>query len=321
MEATAAAGPNIAFVKYWGNRDDRLRLPANGSISLTLEPLQTRVRVLFNANLSADQVVIQGAPASSPTARRVTDHLDLVREIAELHLPALVETDSNFPQGAGLASSAAAFAALTVAAAAAAGLQADPRTLSRLARRGSGSACRSLFGGYVEWHAGQDDASSFAEPIAPPEHWHLIDLIAIVSAEPKAVGSTTGHTLAATSPLQAARLADTPHRLAECRQAILERDFDRLAFIAEHDSNLMHAIMMTSTPPLLYWAPATITLMRAVQKARQQGTPVFYTIDAGPNVHCLCPADCADAVQRMLEHIPEVQYILRCHPGGPARLL
>lgn len=321
MEATAIAGPNIAFVKYWGNRDDQLRLPANGSISLTLHPLQARAHVRFDPALPADQVIVQGVPAVTAAAQRTIAHLNLVREWAKCNLPAVVETRTNFPEGVGLASSAAVFAALTLAAAAAAGLQLDPRTISRLARRGSGSACRSVFGGYVEWYAGEDDTTSFAEPIAPPEYWYLVDLIAIVSAEPKAVGSTAGHALAATSPLQAARLADAPRRLAECRKAILTRDFERLAFIAEQDSNLMHAVMLTSTPTLLYWRPATISVMQAVLFARGQGIPVFYTIDAGPNVHCLCPAESADHVERILNEIPGVQRILRCHPGGPAQVI
>ncbi len=321
MEATAAAGPNIAFVKYWGNRDDHLRLPANGSISLTLDPLETRVHVRFDAALPTDQVLVQGAEAPPATAARLTAHLDLVRELAGLHMPARVETQSNFPQGAGLASSAAVFAALTTAAAAAAGLHLDPRALSRLARRGSGSACRSVFGGYVEWYAGEDDATSFAEPLASAEHWQLSDLIAIVEAEHKAVGSSTGHALAPTSPLQAARVADAPRRLRECRSAILERDFERLAWIAELDSHMMHAVMLTSTPPLLYWTPATIAVIRTVHQARQNGIAVFCTIDAGPNVHCLCPAESADTVEHMLGQTPGVQRILRCQPGGPARLL
>ncbi len=321
MEATAVASPNIAFIKYWGNRDERLRLPANGSISLTLDPLQTRVRVHFDSALLTDRVVIQGTAAPPEAAARVGAHLDLVRELAGLHLPALVESQSNFSQGVGLASSASAFAALTRAAAAAAGLELDPHALSRLARRGSGSACRSIFGGFVQWHAGLDDSSSFAEPIAPPEHWILADLIAIVETGHKAVGSTAGHALAATSPLQAARVADAPRRLSECRRAILERDFQRLAYVAEQDSNLMHAVMLTSTPSLLYWAPATIAVIQAVLQARRAGIEVFYTIDAGPNVHCLCPVESAEAVEQVLGRLPGVQRILRCQPGGPARLL
>ncbi|MEW6567569.1 MAG: diphosphomevalonate decarboxylase [Chloroflexota bacterium] len=321
MEATAVASPNIALIKYWGNRDEALRLPSCGSISMTLDTLQTRVHVRFDSSLPADRVIIQGTQASPEAAARVSAHLDLVRDLAGLKYAALVDSMSNFPLGAGLASSAAAFAALTLAATAAAGLQLDPQPLSRLSRRGSGSACRSIFGGYVEWHAGQDDTTSFAEPIAPPDHWDLVDLIAMVHWEHKAVGSSVGHSLAATSPLQATRIADAPRRLAECRQAILERDFPRLAAVAELDSNLMHAIMLTSTPPLIYWSPATLTVMHAVTQARQAGLEVFYTIDAGPNVHCLCPASQAEGVLAELRRLPVVLDVLRCRPGGPAWLV
>jgi diphosphomevalonate decarboxylase len=175
--------------------------------------------------------------------------------------------------------------------------------------------------GFVEWQIGEDHDSSYAFSIAPPEHWDLVDCIAILSQEHKTVGSFDGHTLANTSPLQAARVEDAPLRLDICRRAILERDFEALAQVTELDSNLMHAVIMTSTQPLMYWEPATITIMHAVTNWRKEGLPACYTIDAGPNVHVICLSSYAETVVERLSQIPDVIEVLKATPGGPARCI
>ncbi|MFH2104278.1 MAG: diphosphomevalonate decarboxylase [Chloroflexota bacterium] len=318
---TAQAHPNIALIKYWGNRDDALRLPANGSISLNLDGLSTRTQVRFDPSLAADRLTLNGAPLSGPGLERVAAFLDLVRGKTGIAIYADVVSENNFPAGAGIASSASAFAALALAASKAAGLELDEAQLSRLARRGSGSACRSIPGGFVEWAAGEGDGDSFAQSIAPLEHWSLADCIAMVSTTHKPTGSTEGHALAGTSPLQPARVADTPRRLSLCREAVNRRDFAALAAIVELDSDLMHAVMMTSTPALFYWQPVTLAVMRAVRQWRQEGIPVCYTIDAGPNVHVLCLGSESGRVATMLADIPGVEAVLTASPGGPARLV
>ncbi|RME87332.1 MAG: diphosphomevalonate decarboxylase, partial [Anaerolineae bacterium] len=194
--ATAVAHPNIAFIKYWGNREPRLRIPANGSISMNLDGLYTRTRVRFDASLAADRLLLNGKAVTGTPLQRVQVVLDRVRELAGHRLHAEVVSENNFPQGAGIASSASAFAALALAASAAAGLSLDEAAISRLARRGSGSACRSIPAGFVEWQAGTGDADSYAHSIAPPEHWALADCIAVVDDAHKEVGSTRGHELA-----------------------------------------------------------------------------------------------------------------------------
>jgi diphosphomevalonate decarboxylase len=175
-------------------------------------------------------------------------------------------------------------------------------------------------GGYVEWHVGESDADSYARSIAPPEHWELRDCIAMVNEAHKLTGSTQGHALADSSPVQAARVADAPRRLDLCRKAILERDFEALAAVAELDSNLMHAVMLTSSPPLLYWEAATLEVVHAVLTWRRDGLPAFYTIDAGPNVHVVCPGEYADEVLARVTQVPGVKRVLTAGPGGPARL-
>jgi len=317
---TAFASPNIAFIKYWGNRDEKLRLPANPSLSMNLAGLETVTTVEFRPGLAEDEVVIGGEAQAGAAKARVSAHLDHVRARAGLTIRARVTSRNNFPAGAGIASSASAFAALTVAGAAAAGLTLTERELSALARLGSGSAARSIPAGFVEWQLGDAPEASFAFSIAPPDHWALRDVIAVISKAHKAVGSTGGHALAGTSPLQAARVASAPERLRVCREALLARDFAVLAEVVEADSNLMHAVMMTSTPPLYYWEPMTLGIMKAVQEWRAEGVPVCFTIDAGPNVHCLCPAEAAPEVERRL-HALGVSEILIAGPGGGARLI
>ena len=320
--ATAIAEANIAFIKYWGNRDDKLRLPVNPSLSMNLAGLETETTVEFNDGWEQDQVIIGGEPQTGLPRERVTAHLDLIRALGGLSLRARVDSRNSFPIGTGIASSASAFAALTLAAAAAAGLSLSEPELSALARRGSGSAARSVPGGFVEWDMGEEGRpeTSFAHTIAPPDYWDLRDVIAVVSQQHKAVGSTAGHALARTSPLQAARVAAVPERLARCRAAVLARDFGRFADIVEADSDLMHAVMLTSTPPLLYWEPITVAIMKSVRRWRSEGLPVCFTIDAGPNVHCLCPADLAAEVERRLHDNLDIKRVLVAAPGGPARL-
>jgi len=319
--ATAQAAPNIAFIKYWGDRDPLLHLPASGSISMNLDGLYSRTQVTFDPSLAADQLTLDGQPISGTPLVRVSKLLERVRQMAGLRQYAAVASHNNFPMGAGIASSASAFAALSLAAATAAGLHLNEPEFSRLARTGSGSACRSVPAGFVEWQAGDGDTSSYGSSIAPPDYWDLIDCIAIVSQVHKPTGSSEGHPLADSSPLQAARLEGAARRLELCRKAILERNFAVLTEVVELDCNLMHAVMMTSSPPLLYWQPATLAVMRAVVDWRQDGLPVCYTIDAGPNVHVLCPSQHSAQVTARLAQIPGVERLLTARPGGAARLL
>ena len=318
--ATALAHPNIAFIKYWGNQDDRLRLPANPSLSMNLAALFTVTSVTFDPDLPGDRLIINGAPAAGPALERVADQLDLVRTLAGLNQPARVESTNNFPMGSGIASSASAFAALSLAGAAAAGLDLAEADLSRLARRGSGSASRSVPGGYCQWQTG-DDLTSMAVSIAPAEFWDLRDIVAISSQEHKPVGSTGGHALAATSSLQAARVAGVPERLRLCREALLARNLPALGAVIEEDAIIMHAVMMSGRPPLYYWNPTTVAVIQATQEWRQAGIPVFFTVDAGPNVHLVCEAAHAPIVASLARRIPGVIDILTSGPGGPARLV
>jgi diphosphomevalonate decarboxylase len=319
--AKAIAHPNIAFIKYWGNRDDKLRLPANSSISMNLGALSTHTSVIFDPNLTEDIFLLNGIQQSGDSLVRVNRFLDTTRGLANSPLFAKIESNNDFPTGAGIASSASAFAALALAASSALGLNLDEASLSRLARRGSGSACRSVPSGYSEWQMGTSDHDSYAISLAEPDHWALTDCIAVIHSEEKEAGSSEGHRIADTSPLQAARVTDSSRRLAICREAVIRQDFDKLAGIIELDSNLLHAVMMTSNPALYYWRSGTVEVMNAVRTWRKQGFPCAFTIDAGPNVHVICPTRDGPRLESRLREIPEVESVLVSGVGGGAVLL
>jgi diphosphomevalonate decarboxylase len=318
---TALAHPNIAFIKYWGDRDDALRLPINGSISMNLDELFTRTTVTFSASLPADSLYLNERPIFGPALFRISAMLELVRGLARIKEKAEVVSENNFPSDVGIASSSSAFAALALASSKAAGLELGETELSHLARRGSGSAARSIPGGFVEWKMGTGDTDSIAVSIAPPRHWDLVDCIAVVNTAPKQTGSTEGHALAGTSPLQNARVADAPRRLDICRAAILKCDFYALANIIELDSDIMHAVMMTSNPPLMYWQSTTVSLFHAIHQWRTSGIPVAYTVDAGANVHAICPRSESGAVEKRLKKMAGVSDVLVAGVGGPTHLV
>ena len=318
--ATSVACANIAFIKYWGNRDNNLRLPANGSISMNLDGLFTRTTASYTSE-KKDSLTINKQEVMGKGLERVSYILDLVRKMADINERAKVTSENNFPAGAGIASSAAAFAALALASSRAAGLTLSEAQLSVLARRGSGSASRSIPTGFVEWQMGQSEADSYAFSIAPVDHWNLVDCVAIVSSSHKKTGSTEGHAFAGTSPLQNARVEDAPRRIQICRNAILKKDFEAFANIIEHDSDMMHSVMMTSNPPLMYWQSATVEIFHQVRAWRASGLPVGYTVDAGANVHVICLGDSAKEAEKRLRELPGVSDVLVAGVGGAAQVV
>ena len=299
-----------------------MRLPANSSLSMNLADLHTTTAVSWERELKQDSLIINGKIGADDALKRVGNHLNALRARFRFSLFAQVASINNFPMGTGIASSASAFAALTVAATAALGKEASERELSRLARLGSGSAARSIPPGFVEWHVGDSHETSFAQSFAPPQHWNLVDVIAIVSRAHKRTGSSDGHQRAASSLFQPARVRSAAERLRSVKAAILSRDFDTFADLVEEDSNLMHAVMMTSKPPLFYWEPLSLAIMAAIRRWRiDEGLQVCYTLDAGPNVHCICAADSADDVASRLQALSEEIDIARSAAGCGAYLL
>jgi diphosphomevalonate decarboxylase len=317
-KTTIRAGSNIAFIKYWGVADAALNIPQTSNISMTLADAHTTTTVEWQiaGALASDEILIDGRTLAGEAGARIVRHLDRIRALAGVNYKASVASTNNFPMASGIASSASGFAALTVAACQALDLDLDATQLSALARRGSGSACRSLFGGFVVWDQGVDDATSVARMLYPPEHWDLYDLVAIVSTAEKKVSSEGGHLLAATSPLNQARVAHVKELLPGVEDSIAQRDLNTLGDAVEWDALAMHAVMQTGTPSLIYWQPGTLEIIQAVRSWRaEEGLDAYFTIDAGPNVHVLCPAADAPAVQARLTALPSVSEVLVSRPG------
>jgi len=337
--ATALAPANIAFIKYWGMQDVARTLPYNGSISMNLDACLTTTKVTFDPDLVEDELTLRlyAGPAAAAAApqravgrplERVSTQLGRLRALAGVGWHARVESANNFPSDAGIASSAAAFAALTLAGVAALGLDLDERELSRWTRRsGSGSACRSIPTGYAEWrvpdgpfNAAIWDAESYAFSLASPEHWALVDVVAVVDAGVKKIGSAENHQLATTSTYFPARLAELPARLAAIRTAIARRDLELLGAIVEADAVSMHVVCMTSHPPSFYWNSGTMTVIHAVREWRAAGLYSYFTIDAGSNVHVICAAPDRTELERRLAALPGVQFVLGNGVGMGARV-
>jgi diphosphomevalonate decarboxylase len=320
--ASARARANFALVKYWGKSDARLNVPAVGSISITLDALWSDTDVEFDERLGADELSLDGQRRADQLAK-VSACLDLLRERAGVRTRARVTSSNNFPTGAGLASSASGFAALVTAAAGALNLELSPRELSVLARRGSGSAARSLFGGFVEMHAGHapDGADSFAEPLLGAVDWPLEVAIAITAKGEKEVGSRSGMERSAdSSPYYSAWVETQADDLARARDAIVKRDFAALAEVAEHNCFKMHAAALAAIPPLLYWNGATVECVHAIRRLRASGVPVFFTIDAGPQVKAICLPPARPRVEAALRDVPGVLDVLSSRLGAGAEL-
>ncbi len=314
--ATAVAHPNIALVKYWGKRDAALNLPATGSLSMTLDVFPTSTTVTVDDALAADALELGGEERSGTQLERVSRFLDLVRELAGSTAKARVVTTNAVPTGAGLASSASGFAALAVAASAAYGLELTPRELSRLARRGSGSASRSIVSGVAVWHAGDDDATSFAEATEAPD---MAMVIATVEEREKPISSRTAMVRTAeTSPFFPAWVSDTAATLERMVDACAAHDLDLVGRIAETNALRMHALIQSCDPPIRYLTGASLAVLDRVEALRAAGTLAYATIDAGPNVVVLCEPETAE---RIAAELSDVASTVVARPGPGARLV
>lgn len=303
MTATAVAHPNIALVKYWGKADAQLALPATGSVSMGLDVFPTTTTVTLDAAAAADSLVLNGGAAPEGALLRVQQFLDLVRELAGSSDRAAVVSENTVPTGAGLASSASGFAALATAASAAYGLDLSERDLSRLARRGSGSATRSIPGGVAVWHAG-DDQGSYAERVpAPP----MAMVVVTISAGEKAIGSREAmRRTIATSPFYPAWVTSTTETVGEMLDACAAGDFTRIGELTESNALRMHSTIEGAFPPIRYLNARSVAVFDAVAELRAAGTEAYATADAGPNVVVLTKPEDRGAVATALAGLGDV---------------
>jgi len=319
MRATAVAHPNVALIKYWGKRDVQSNFPAVGSLSLTLSGLSTRTSVTFEADRVGDAVLINGQ-SDKRAEIRVTRCLDMLRTLAGVEMGARIESTNDFPTGAGLASSASGYAALVKAAAAALKLEVPQQVLDDIARVGSGSAPRSLHGGIVllDIASGSGDVMR-CQTVCQPDEWPLAVVVAVTSRAAKDVGSTGGMELSKeASPYYQAWVDSHPADLATGLAAVKKRDFAMLADISEQSCLKMHAVAMSSQPPLVYWSGATVDCMQRIWQLRRRGVPVFFTIDAGPQLKAVCLPEAAPQVTAALQELPGVLDVIASGLGQGA---
>jgi diphosphomevalonate decarboxylase len=326
--ATVVAHPNIALAKYWGKLPDSDNAPAVPSLSITLSGLSTQTTVRFDAELTEDHVLFNGEQAQGKNRSRLVQLLDRVRAYSQQRTFARVTTVNDFPTSAGLASSASGFAALALAASHAMGLECDRAWASDLARRCSASAARSLYGGFVELLAGdhrhKKDPTTplFATQIANEEHLPCRVLVLVTTQATKDISSTIGmnHT-AQTSPYYQSWVQSAPAMFQSIKQAVLRRDMQALGEMAEHSALAMHACAIAANPGVMYWNGTTIDLIHHLRALRKQGTPAWFTIDAGPHVKVLTtPTDAPELKQKLSEH-PGVLRVLETQPGPGAHLV
>nr|SFZ88128.1 Diphosphomevalonate decarboxylase [Loigolactobacillus rennini] len=313
---TARAHTNIALIKYWGKSDPELIIPQNSSLSLTLEPFYTDTTVTFSNQLTRDQVSIDGQQLTVAASQRVSQLLNLIRQQADQQNFAQVISINHVPTAAGLASSASGFAALAAAASKAAGLDLDRQALSRLARRGSGSATRSVYGGFVEWQKGHGDADSQAIPLQEKIDFDIQMIVIVLDPRPKKIASRAGMArVVATSPYYPAWPVAATKDLAAMKTAILKKDLNLIGQLAEANAMKMHATTLSATPPFTYFEPETLQAIDLIQGLRATGLSCYYTMDAGPNVKVICSAKETPAIlARLRQHFP-ADHLLVAKPG------
>lgn len=319
MKVTAQAPSNIAFVKYWGRKDEVLRLPENGSISMNLSTLLTTTTVEFG-DFENDHVSFNGKIEDLENNRAIK-HIDRIRKIANLHKKVKIITENNFPTGTGLSSSASGFAALTLAGVSAAGLKLSKKDLSILARQGSGSACRSIPDGFVEWKDGDTSEESYAESVFSPDYFEIADVIAVVSTEKKFLATSEGQKSARSGIFFEKRLEGIPEKINKVKKLIEEKNFTEFGDLIEREALEFHSILFTSNPPLFYWTPGTVAVMKYVQGLRREGLECYFTINTGQDVHVISRNEDAEKVSEKLKELPEVIKTIINYPTNGAHLI
>lgn len=323
MKATALAPANIAFIKYWGKADPTTRVPQNNSISMNLSNMFTITTVEFSPDLKKDEIVFMGErEVKEKETQRIIRALDQVRKVSQTGNFAKVVTKNNFPKATGIASSASGFASLAQAAFTALDYSITEKELSKFCRQLSGTACRSIPGGFVEWQKGTCADDSYGYQLYPPEYWDICDVVAVVTKTAKKVGSTEGHAIADTSPFYEARMQGITEKIVLLKESLNAKNFTHFGEIIEHESLNMHAICLTSQPPLLYWESTTLEIMKKVIQWREtQQVESYFTIDAGPSVHVICEGMYASDMQTRLQSIPGVQSVTINHPAQGAHTI
>ncbi|WP_156883234.1 diphosphomevalonate decarboxylase [Lacticigenium naphthae] len=312
---TVRAHTNIALIKYWGKKDEELIIPMNSSLSLTLDAFYTDTSVSFSSTYEKDTFYLNGIEQDEKAFEKLKPVIQQIREWSNVTSPLLIESYNHVPTAAGLASSASGMAALAGAASLAAGLTLTQTELSRLARLGSGSATRSIFGGFAEWQKGTSDKDSYAIPIAEAD-WDIGMIFLILNKNKKKISSREAMQRAVnTSPYYSGWLESTAEDIEEMKLALAEKNFTRVGELTEASALKMHALNFSASPPFTYWEPETLQAMKKVESLREKGFSCFYTMDAGPNVKVLCRLSEAEALINELKQSFNEYTIVLSKPG------
>lgn len=318
MKSTFIASADIALVKYWGKKDEVLRLPENGSISMILKGLDTTTTVEFDQQYEIDEVMIKGESDKAEN-QRVIKHLDRIRKLAGSNLKAKVVSENSFPKATGLSSSGSGFAAISYAGTEALGLKLTEKELSILSRQGSGTACRCACGGFVEWKDGDTSETSYSESIFPADYWDIRDVIAVVDEGKKDISSTEGHQLAQSSVFFEARQAHVHQKLQKVKHLLTEKNFSQLGELVEAECLEFHSILLTSVPPMIMWYPGSLQVMHEVANMRKDGIQAYFTINTGFNVHVLTLPQFEKEVHQRIAELPLVKKTLLAQVGEKPR--
>ncbi len=330
---TAIASPNIAFVKFWGRRNEVLNLPHNPSVSMTLDAhmISTTTSIVFSGCFKKDLLYINGRShefEDSANEILANTHavLDTLRGIAGTEARALVVSENSFPSDAGIASSASGAAAFVQAAAEALGLDLTQKEMTIMGRNICGSGGRSLVGGFVLWHMGvlADGSDSFSEQIASQSHWpEMVDVIAIVDRKAKKVSSPEGlRRTWRTSTLYEGRPGFAEEGVRRLLRAIPQKDFDTVAEVIMRDSNNMHATALDAWPPIFYMTDVSKTIVYAVHEMNDASGKYIaaYTFDAGANAHIITTRENVNTVVEMLRKIEGVDDVIAAGVGEGPRI-
>ena len=317
----ARAYSNIALIKYWGKEDESISIPMNSSLSMTLDCFYTETEVSFDKDLDSDIFYLDGEIQSGRSLERVSKFVDLFRKESSIDERVIVNSKNFVPTAAGLASSASGFAALAAATNISSGLNLDSKTLSTYARRGSGSATRSIYGGFVEWQKGYSNETSYALEV-DDGNWDIGMVVVVVNNKKKEISSSLGmKRTVETSPFYEGWIENAKVDIVDMREAIEEKNIEKIGSIAERNSLMMHGTMLGAKPPILYWQRETLEVMEIVKELRDENIACYFTMDAGPNVKIICKKSESDIIINRLKKSFDESMIIKSGIGSGITIL
>lgn len=330
MKITVVSPANIAFIKYWGQRESNLVLPCNDSFSMNLSACTTTLEMerVEDPIIQEMQIKLFEKEHYEPATEAQLGKVTAFYKTAKIFLHETkdfgfrIKSSNSFPMKAGIASSASFFSALALAFSKAFNRDLPEKELSILARlSGSGSACRSVPDGFVWWHKGENSPDSFAESIAASDYWDIADLVLVVSTEEKKTGSQEGHGGAQTSEFFNDRMDYLELTLPQIKDAFQKKDFTKFGTIVEEESYNFVNILNTQKPPLNYWTDGTLQCIKEIHNLRKKGTECYFTVDAGANLHLICQKKDMGKLESHLQAIPTVQYVISNLPTQGTHIL